>query len=175
MMGFWLSTLLFLALPAILYIWFRFSVDSWLRREKRVGKSKLKKLKIGKRNFWWYEATHAQVDMGPLYWINKLFTISWSCAFGLNLLMGWIRVMSIVIGLFCAITYILASMMLIFSTIRYNLDEYGTPFVLIVRNKTTKRINSSLFDLMMVGLFAVIFYAHLIMICDLWGIQLPLL
>ena len=111
--------------------------------------------------------------MGILYTVNKLFTISWVFAFGLTLLTGMIRIMSIVIGVFCMVTYILTIVMLIFSTIQSNLDEFGIPFVLIARRKETKRIHSSLFDLMMVGFFAAILYAHLMMICNLWGIQLP--
>ena len=173
MVGFCFITLIFLALPAIFYVWFRFSVDSWLRKVKRVSKSKLKKMKVGKRNYWWYEALHAEVNMGILYTVNKLFTICWVFAVGLTLLTGMIRIMSIVIGVFCMVTYILTIVMLIFSTMQSNLDEFGIPFVLIARRKETKRIHSSLFDLMMVGFFAAILYAHLMMICNLWGIQLP--
>lgn len=173
MEGFYFVTLLFLALPAMFYMWFRLSVDSWLRKVKRVSKSKLKKLKVGKRNYWWYEAIHTEVNMGILYPINKLFTICWVCAFGLTLLTGMIRVMSIVIGIFCTATYILSIIMLVFSTVRSNLDEFGVAFVVFARRKTNKRIHSSLFDLLMVGFFVAMLYAHLIMICDLWGIQLP--
>ena len=171
--GFYFITLLFLTLPAIFYLWFRLSVDSWLRKEKRVSKSKLKKLKTGKRNYWWYEAVHAEVNMGILYLVNKLFTICWICAFGLTLLTGMIRVMSIVIGIFCTATYILAIIMLVFSTVQSNLDEFGVPFVLFARRRTTKRIHSSLFDLLMVGFFTAILYVHLMLICNLWSIQLP--
>lgn len=173
MLGFCFITLLFLALPAVFYLWFRFSVDSWLRKEKRVSKSKLKKLKVGKRNYWWYEAIHAEVNMGILYPVNKLFTICWVCAFGLTLLTGMIRVMSIVLGVFCTLTYILTIIMLVFSSVGSNLDEFGTAFVFFARRKTTKRIHSSLFDLLMVGFFGVLLYVHLMLICNLWGIQLP--
>lgn len=172
MVSFYFLSLLFLALPPIFYVVFRFSVDTWLRKSKRISKNRMKKLKIGKRNFWWYEGIHREVGIGLLYPVNKIFTICYVSALSCTLLGGMIRVFSVVIGFFSIVSYLMLMIMIAFSRIQENLDFHGVPIVLFAKSRNNG-LDSVLLDLAMVGFVGEMGYAHLMMVCNLWGIQLP--
>lgn len=145
MVSFYFISIYFLALPPIFYMMFRCAIESWLRR-KKIGKSRIKKLKKGKRNYWWYEAIHEQYNMGLLYRLNKFLTVSYPIALGISILFGWLRTMApFISGLYTLISITVAGMAL-FTSVQNNLDEYGVPVVILRRSKN-KRMDSIIFDL----------------------------
>lgn len=161
MVSFYFMSMLFLALPPIFYMMFRFAIESWLRR-KKVSKSRIKKLKTGKRNYWWYEAIHEQYDMGLLYHLNKFLTVSYPITLGISILLGWVRAMApFISGLYALISITVAAMAL-FASVQNNLDEYGVP-VVILRQSKNKRIDSIIFDLAAAAFPLSAAYAHIVM------------
>lgn len=170
MVGYYFMSLLFLALPPIFYLLFRLSVGSWLRR-KKVSKNRIKKLKKGKKNYWWYEAINEQYDMGLPYHLNKLLTISYPITLVLSILLGWLRPMApLICGLYALLSLIVAGMSL-FSSVQDNLDEYGVPVVLF-RLSSTKRVDSIILDLAIAAFPLAAAYAHILATLGLYSINL---
>lgn len=158
-------TLLLLCLPPIFYFIFRVSLESWLRR-KGASRSKIKKLMKGKRNFWWYEEIHSMYDLGLLYLLNKLVTVAYPVALVLALFLGWLRaVIPIICGLHILVALAMA-VMNFFSGVQDNMEEYGTPIVLLRRN-SQKGIDSVVFHLWMAIFPLASAYAHLKMVLDI--------
>lgn len=164
MVSYYFTTMLFITLPPIFYLLFRFAVDSWLSR-KRISKNKIKKLKKGKKNFWWYEALHEEIDLGLIYHINKLVTILYPINLVLAITLGWLRFMTPVItGLYVIISILIAGMS-VFSSVQENLDAYGTPFV-ILRRTENHGFTSSILDLAIAAFSLLAGYAHILMMLD---------
>lgn len=161
MVSYYFFSLMLLALPPIFYLMFRFAIDSWLRR-KKISRSKIKKLKAGKRNYWWYEEIHRQYNMGLLYHLNKFLTISYPITLGLSILLGWLRpVAPLISGLYAIVSLAVAAMSL-FTSVQNNLEEYGVPIVLLAQSKS-KRIDSILFDLAIAAFPLLAAYTHILL------------
>lgn len=163
--GYYFMSLLFLALPPIFYLMFRLSINSWLRR-KKVSKSSIKKLKKGKKNYWWYEAIHAQYGMGMLYYLNKFLTIFYPIVLGISILLGWLRPVAPLISGLYALISLIAAVMSFFTSIQNNLDEYGVPIV-ILRQSKSKRIDSIILDLAIAAFPLSAAYAHILVMVEL--------
>lgn len=164
MVTYYFVTILFLVVLLIFYVSFRYGVDSWLRN-KRVAKGTIKKLKKGKKNFWWYEALNATVGMGLIYHINKLFTILYLLELALALLFGWLRFMVPVITVLYVVISIIIAVMLLFSAVQKNIDAYGTPVILLRRNERGG-FDSSILDLGLMVFPLGIAYAHILVMLD---------
>lgn len=164
MVTYYFVTILFLAVLLIFYVSFRYGVDSWLRN-KRVAKGTIKKLKKGKKNFWWYEALNETVGMGFIYHINKLFTILYLLELALVLIFGWLRFMVPVITVLYVVISIIIAVMLLFSSVQKNIDVHGTPVILLRRNER-RGFDSSIFDLFMVIFPLLVGYAHILVMLD---------
>lgn len=165
MVTYYFTSLLFLALPLIFYILFRFAIDSWLRR-KGIGKSEIKKLKKGTRNYWWYDAIHKRHNMGMLYHLNKFLTVVYLITLCLLILFGWIRILAPIISGLYAIISLLAATMSLFTSVQDHLDEYGVPLVVLRRSKT-KRIDSIFFDIAFAAFPLLVAYAHIKMMIEI--------
>lgn len=161
MVSYYFMSMLFLALPPIFYMMFRFAIGSWLRR-KKISKSRIKKLKKGKKNYWWYEAIHEQYDMGLLYHLNRFLTVSYPITLGMSILLGWLRAMAPFISGLYALMSLTVAVMNLFSSVQNNLDEYGVP-VVILRQAKSKRIDSIIFDLAIAAFPLSAAYAHIVM------------
>lgn len=169
MVSYYFGTMLFIVLPPMFYLFFRSAVGSWLRR-KGFSRTMIKKLKKGKKNFWWYEAIHEEINLGLIYHANKLVTILYPINFILALTLGWLRFMTPVItGLYTIISVISAGMSL-FSSTQNNIEAYGTPIV-ILRRTENDGFTSSLFDLTMAALPLLTGYAHILMMLDVLKIS----
>ncbi|MBQ9112305.1 MAG: hypothetical protein IJY08_01870 [Clostridia bacterium] len=165
--SFYFCSLLFLMIPLIFYVLFRFSVDMWLRRTKRISKTRIHKLKKGKRNFWWLQALHNEIGLGGIYHLNKTFTVLYPCVLALTLFTGLIKHMSIIICVFCLTVYILTTVMIIFTQIQDNMDTHGSPFVIFAK-RANGGINSVFIDLLMLLFMLAIGYAHILITLALW-------
>ena len=158
---FYLVTLIFLLLPPIFYLFFRGAVDSRLR-SRRISKTRIRKLKKGKRNFWWYEDIHKELDIGFLYGLNRFFTVVYPLTFLLAVTLGWCRFMVPVITVLYALVGLSNGIMNLFSAIQSNMDNYGTPIVLLRRRRTPNRgFTSSVLDLVLALFPLVVSYAHI--------------
>ncbi len=162
----------FLAFSLIFYMLFRFSLESWLKREYRMSNTYIRKVKKGKRNYWWYEALHREVGLGVLYGMNKLYTLLSPAALALTLLTGYFRPMSIPICALVTVVSLLTAAMSIFVYAQHNKEEHGTYVVLLARN-SRRGLDSVLFDLAIVLLMLAMAYAHIMITAELWGIELP--
>lgn len=137
-----------------------------------LSKTKIKKSRKGKKNYWWYEAIHREAGMGGLYLLNKMFTILYPLASLLTVLAGWIPFMSIPIFVVSLPIYLLTTVMLVFVRVQYNLARYESPVVLFGKAEN-KGVDSVFLDLFIIVFSLLIAYAHLIVTFDLWGITLP--
>ena len=166
--SYYFFTMLFLALPPVFYLPFRLAVDSWLRR-KRIDKNRIKKLKKGMMNFWWYEALHKECNLGLIYHLNKLVTIVYVFDLVLALTLGWIRFMVPVVSGMYAVVSILMSILSLFSSVQENMDAYGTPIV-ILRQTRNRGYTSSLLDIAIAAFPLMAGYASILMMLDVMGI-----
>ena len=172
MLAYYFQTLLFLALFAIVYaLLFRGGVQTWLRLKKGISKTHIRKLKKGAKNFWWYQALHAETGMGLLYPLNKGFTLVYVLALGLSLVLGWWRPASVVL---CGLMFLLgifSAIMIGFALIWSNIEEHGRPIVLLAQRKN-KGFDSVIFDVAAVLFCLLVGYAHILLTADLWGMDL---
>ena len=171
MLAYYFQTLLFLVLLAIIYFIFRGGVQTWLRMKKRLSKTHIRKLKKGKKNFWWYQALHDEVGIGLLYPLNKGFTLVYTLALGLSLILGWWKPVSVVLcGLMLPLC-LSAGTMIAFALIWGNIEEHGRPIVLLAQRKNNGGDSVS-FDVAAVLFCLLMGYAHLLLTADLWGMDL---
>lgn len=169
MVSYYFINVIFLCLPAIYYMMFRFGIESWLRA-KRIGKSRIKGYKKGKKNFWWYEKINEKYDLGLLYGINRLFTIAYPAALILHLLFGWIKLVSIPVSFLLVLSGGLSALMSLFSSVQSNKEMHGHPIVLIARSRNGG-IDSFLLELIAAAFPLGMVYAELIIIADLWQLS----
>lgn len=167
MVTYYFVSLLIGCLPPLFYIMFRKAVDSWLRR-KSISKTKIKQLKKGYRNYWWYDALHKEVGLGLIHPMNKLFTILYPTFLILTLTLGWLRFMTPVISGMFAVISIIQSGMILFSTVQYNLHDYGKPFV-ILRRTETNRLTSFVSDFTLAAFPLLVAYIHIIVMLEAIG------
>lgn len=172
MLAYYFLTLLFLALFAIVYALFRGGVQTWLRLKKGFSKTHIRKLKKEKKNFWWYQALHNEVGMGLLYPLNKGFTLIYTLALVLSLILGWWKPVSVVL---CGLMFLLgifSAIMIGFALIWSNIEEHGRPIVLLAYRKNKGGLNSVIIDLTAVIFCLLVGYAHILLTADLWGMDL---
>lgn len=172
MLGFCVATVMFLLVLLIPYVLFRFAIDFWLTHTKKIRRQDMNRMKKGKRNYWWDEELHATYGMGMIYHLNKTFVISFALALVLTIVLGFFRIMSIPICVLSMIAYLSMIVMTVFVSVQNNLEEHGRIFVFMKKNSMGK-MDSILFDLGGVALILVMAYAHLLVTCDLWSIELP--
>ena len=168
------ASLIMMGLPAISYFLFRGSVEIWIKRKKRLRKSRYRNLLKGKKNYWWYEALHKEVNLGFIYHLNKIFTALFALTFELTLLLGLIKEMSLLLCIIHVSLYTLSAIMMAFSRIQENLDFHGTPIV-IWRKSRNGGVDSIILDAMMVIMSFAPAYAVLVMTADIWGFSLSIL
>ena len=168
--SYYFTTLSFYTFWAVFYPAFRLlGIHSFLRKEKKLSKTHIKKLMIGKRNFWWYENIHKEFNIGVFYYLNKVYTILFLFCFSLHLIFGLFRKVSLVICPLSVILYLLSAVLFEFSWIRLRIDQYGQPFILLRRDHThNHKIDSSIFDLIMFGVFIAMIYTQIILTITLW-------
>lgn len=164
--SFYFGSLLFYALPPIYYAMFRFSVDSWLRR-KRISKAMIKRLKKGKRNYWWYEGIHNECDMGMLYHLNKFLTVAYPISLVVLLAFGWLKYAAPIVGVCYAVISLTTAIMSLFSSVQDNKDEFGVPFVILRFNKR-KRLCSIILDLAEAAFPILAAYADLLLVSNIF-------
>lgn len=169
---FYFVSLFMMLLPAIFYARFRQSVEYWLNRSKKISRSRFKKLTKGKKNYWWYETLHKEVNLGAIYFLNKSFTILFVTLFLLTLFTGYIKEMSLILCPMNVILYVLTAFMVLFSRIQDNLDFHRKPFVLLAKS-SNGGIDSVIRDIFMVLFVLAMAYANMMFAGDIWGISLP--
>ena len=136
---------LLLTLPGIYYLFFRFHVTDWLE-DKKIRRREINKCKKGMRNFWWYEQLHKEYRMGWLYFLNKGFTLLYSAAFVLHLLLGWTGKTVIPFAVLFSLVCLLTAVMSVFSSVQGNKRTFGRIFVGIARTENGG-IHCILFDI----------------------------
>ena len=170
--SYWLISLVFFMVTLLGYVWFRGHVFSWLRAGKRLSKTRIKKLQKGKKNYWWYEALHKEVNLGFIYHLNKAFTVLFVLTFALTLLTGLKKEMTLLLCPLHILFYTVSAITMLFSRIQENLDFHGTPFVIFARS-SNGGVDSVIFDAVMIGMSFMPAYAVLLMTAEIWGISLP--
>jgi len=163
---------LMMILPAIFYFLFRSGVEAWTKRKKRIRNSRYRNLLKGKKNYWWYEALHKEVNLGFIYHLNKIFTVLFVLTFALTLLTGLKKEMTLLLCPMHVLFYAVSAVMMAFSRIQENLDFHGKPFVILARN-SNGGVDSIIFDAWMVIICLLPAYLVLHMTADIWGISLP--
>jgi len=169
---YYFGSLFFMLLPAIAYFLFRFRVETWLKRKKRISSSRFRRMTKGLKNYWWYEKLHEETGLGALYYLNKAFIILFVSVFTLTLLTGLIKEMSVIICPLQVTVYILTAIMALFSQIERNLQYYGTPIVIIAKTPNDG-IDSVVFDIIMILFVLLMGYLNIKLAGSIWGITLP--
>jgi len=126
----YILSLVWLPLLAGYYYLFRCGVTKLLE-SKKIRRSMLNKLKKGAKNFWWYEALHAEYNLGVIYYLNKVFTIAFAVLSFSMVTFGFIKFMLIPNMVLYVILCVLSSAMSVFASVQHNMDKYGKPFVLL--------------------------------------------
>ena len=171
---FYFASLFTLLFPAAIYGWFRLSMGSWLKRAKRISRSKFRKLTKGKRNFWWYEALHKELNLGAIYYFNKFFVILWALLFLLTLFTGFIKIMSLILCPMYVLLCILTACMMVFAKIQDNLDDHGKAIVLWAKT-SNGGWDSFIFDVILVCFILAMAYVNIMLVGEIWGVSLPAL
>ena len=171
MLAYYFLTLLFFVVLGVMYFLFRYGVQTWLQLKKQLSETHIRKLKKGVKNFWWYQALHAETGMGLLYPLNKGFTLVYTLVLGLSLILGWWKPVSVVLcGLMLPLC-LSAGIMIAFALIWGNIEEHGRPIVLLAQRKN-KGFDSVIFDVAAVLFCLLMGYAHILLTADLWGMDL---
>ena len=156
---YFVSLLSMLWVPPIFYFLFRSGVEDWVMRTKHISKSRIRELKTGKKNYWWFEALHKEENLGGIYLLNKFYTLLYTSLFALTLLTGLVKEMYMILCPMHAVLYALTAYMNEFSQVQHNIEHYGKPFVLLART-TNKHLDSSLLDL--IGTAVILSPAYII-------------
>ena len=128
-------------------------METMISRTKHIRKSRFRNLIKGKKNYWFYEALHKEVNLGFPYHLNKIFIILYVSLFVLTLFTGFIKTMTFVLCLMHVLLSILSALMIGFARIQENLDYHGTHIV-IWRKSRNGGVDSALLDIIIV-LFAL--------------------
>ena len=143
---YFVSLLFMLLVPPIFYFLFRSGVEDWTMRTKHISKSKIRKLKTGKKNYWWFEALHKEENLGHIYHLNKLYTLLYILLFSLTLFAGLKREMHLILCPMNVLLYALTAYMYLFTSAQHNIDHYGKPFIFLARGPN-KKLTSSFLDI----------------------------
>ena len=144
-------TLVFLLVPLIVYFFFRLNDIEYLSGKLKRRERTLRKSMKGKKNFWWYQKIHEEFDIGPIYYLNRAFTLLYLSAAAVTLVLGFFKA---TIPIVCAInllTYAATAILWVYASVMYNINSYKSPIVLL-RRSSTQRIDSSVLDI-----FSVLF------------------
>ena len=144
-------TLAFLLVPPLFYFFFRLNVIEYLSGKLKRRERTLRRSMKGKKNFWWYQSIHDEFGIGPIYHLNRAFTLLYVVAAAVTLVLGFFKA---TIPIVCAInmlTYVATAVLSVYASLMYNINTYNSP-VVIFRRSASKRIDSSLLDL-----FSVLF------------------
>ena len=144
-------TLVFLLVPLIVYFFFRLNAIEYLSGKLKRRERTLRKSMKGKKNFWWYQKIHEEFDIGPIYYLNRAFTLLYLSAAAVTLVLGFFKA---TIPIVCAInllTYAATAILWVYASVMYNINSYKSPIVLL-RRSSTQRIDSSVLDI-----FSVLF------------------
>jgi hypothetical protein len=171
MLAYYFLTLLFFVCLGVMYLLFRYGVQTWLQLKKQLSETRIRKLKKGKKNFWWYQALHDEVGMGLLYPLNKGFTLVYALALGLSLVLGWWKPASVVLCGLMILLCLSAGVMVAFTLIWVNIEEHGRPIVFLAQRKN-QGLDSVIIDVAAVLFCLIMGYAHILLTADLWGMDL---
>jgi hypothetical protein len=167
MRAFYFNNLVLLIYLGFVLFALRYGFESYFRFHK-IGRNNIKKSTKGMKNYWWYELLHQKYGFDKPYRLNKVFTVLFAAAFLMQLVLGWITILSIpMAALFC--TCLLASIPAnYFALTQYNLNEHGRKIVFF-----SPRKNGRGYDLFCVQLFWFLLpfgeiLAELKMICSIW-------
>ena len=164
-------TFLFLVVSAFLYFFFgRDGISMWLKQKRKCTLSG--KMMRGVTNFLLYKYAHKQVGMGALYLVNKVYIFAFVIALAMSLLLGMIKIFAIPILAVCLIIYLLNIFFVVFSRLQENIDTYGSPIIFLRKNPTTGRCESIFTDLIFVLLPLGVAVAHILLVGDLYGVDL---
>ena len=139
-------TLAFLLIPPIFYFFFRMNAIGYLSGKLKRRERTLRKSMKGKKNFWWYQSIHEEFGIGPIYHLNRTFTLLYIATATVTLVLGFFKA---TIPIVCAInllTYAATAILWVYASMMYNTNTYNSP-VIIFRRSPRKGIDSSLFDL----------------------------
>lgn len=90
MVKYYILCLIFiLTTPLFFYLPFRIGLLDTLQCEHHLSNSRMKKMKKGKRNFWWLESFHREFGFSFLYWGNQIATILYAVVAVLYLFLGY--------------------------------------------------------------------------------------
>ena len=168
MVKYYLLSILLCLLPPIYYPFFRQAVKSHLIRTS-INQKRFKSLMKGSRNFWRYEAVHAEFPLGMIYHVNKLAFILYPSVLFLVLILGWLRFAAPFISAFYGCICILTAGMTLFSSFEINISTYGKPFVLL-KKTPYNRYTSSVLDLTAAAFPLLAGYVHIHMTLKVFSI-----
>lgn len=130
----------------LLYGYFRSGIYSHLRLRK-ISKTAIRKNQKGFRNYWLYRDIQKTYGLGFIYGLHTAYFWGWLLHFSMMPLaaaFSWLKqplwICSCLLGL-------LEIPAVIFASVNENRAECGTTFVLLARNKETKKFRSSVIDL----------------------------
>ncbi len=163
--SFYFISLMFLCIPPIFYIMFRYAMSSYLDRQK-IRRSKINRLMKGKRNYWWYEAIHEEYGLGFIYYLNKFVTIAYPIGAILSITLNFIRAVCPVTGVINSLVCVAIAVMLVFEMMESNRESYSKPFILL-RITENKRLDSSIFQLFTPAFMLAIAYCYVKLVYEL--------
>ncbi len=161
MAKYYLTSILLCLLPPFYYFLFRQAVKSRLIR-KSTNQKHFRTLLKGSRNFWWYEAVHAEFPLGMIYHANKLFVIMYPSVLFLTLILGWLRFAVPLISVLYGCISVLTAGMSLFSSLETNISTYGKPFVLL-KKTPNNGYTSSILDFATASFPLLVGCAHILM------------
>ena len=136
--------IIFLLLYAFAYLRFR----GGLYCAFRISRKKKRK---GFQNYWFFKS-HFQIGaIHKAYYINKGFIFAWCFVLSITVFLGFVAIMRPVIIVLIGLLGVCLVPMCLWGMEKSNLQEYGTPFVLISKHKIyTGRRHSSIPEAFMI-------------------------
>ncbi len=159
---FYVANLAFLAYIALIYMMFRCGMNDYFRLQ-RISKTKIRKSKKGKKNYWWYEQLHEEYGFDKFYYLNKMFTITYLLALILNIFFGWLKIFSIPVGILVSLCSICSAIMFYSSSIQINRRKYGKSIMLFLRE-----FANSIIDILMAFYLLLIAFREIKLLNGIW-------
>ena len=145
---FYFFGLIFALYGILLYAIFRGEIFNQLRLSK-VSKTYIRKNRKGMKNYWLYSQIHKEHPLGILYYLNIAFLFVLLAFSAITILFGYLDFLKIPIFVLAVILCVIEIPTGILSTGIDALAEYGRPFVLLAKDRETKKLYSSI--LMLLG------------------------
>ena len=144
------------------FITYREAIRNRIRHDG-AGKSMIKKLIKGKRNYWWFEAIHEKYGIGILYPINKLLTVLLPFSIVFSLLFIWFDFGKYLCAFLNTVLFVCSSITYIYSSMQEHYINFGSYFVILRvsqhRGWREKKLHSSFFDIIMfLGMYLLILF-----------------